>query len=91
MTHASGAAAQLISDKIKEKRMTYFDVSQSFTPPVSAQFISNLSMGISPVPKNRIKDLSKILGIEIDTLADAMVEDYRSVLYNAIDSSESRA
>lgn len=69
-----------IARAVKQARIN-IGVSQEFLAKnieyKNGQFVSNIERGLCSIPEDRIKPMSKILGIHEDILIGAMIEDFR--------------
>ncbi len=74
--------AQLIRTAREARGLSQSDLSKALQLK-SAQFISNIERGISPVPRKMIPLLQEYLGLEREELIDAMLDDMRTVYETA--------
>ena len=74
--------AQLIRSAREARGLSQADLSKALQLK-SAQFISNIERGISPVPRKMIPLLQEYLGLAREDLIDAMLDDMRTVYEGA--------
>lgn len=65
---------------VREKRLEGNNTLRGFgaqcAPPVTAQFITRIESGVSPIPPERIKSFAAVLNVEPWELANLLIEEY---------------
>jgi hypothetical protein len=79
-----GHAGKLLRTKRNQLDLSCSDISGSFNPSVSVQFICNVEKGRTPVPMDRAVDWCKALSIDSCDLIEAMALDYADGLRKKI-------
>lgn len=50
----------------------------------NGQFISNVERGICSIPLDKIGKVAEVLSVDVDVIKDALVEDYKSKIDDAV-------
>ncbi len=90
---SSGIVGALIRERREALGISQRALGQSFEPPVTTQFISNIERGVTPLPPTHIGVLARALHIEEAELRAALEREYsaRLGIKLGLEGSEARS